>query len=168
MITYSKIGHKGYLGNQLFKVASIIGLATRHQHQFVFPRWHYSVYFKNKLPVSVNFETQSLLEQQFSHHHWDIGEGNYDIKGCLQSEKYFDLKRTKFHFQFEHNLVQKIEKEFDFLFEKKTILISVRRGDFVNNPHYFQLVGIPAQSEHPIPVQTEQVIPAQSEHPIPV
>jgi hypothetical protein len=27
---------------------------------------------------------------------------------------------------------------------------------------------IPEQTEHPIPVQTEQVIPEQSEHPIPV
>jgi len=29
-------------------------------------------------------------------------------------------------------------------------------------------VDIPEQTEHPIPVQTGQVIPEQSEHPIPV
>lgn len=36
------------------------------------------------------------------------------------------------------------------------------------NIHPGDFVDIPEQSEHPIPVQTEQVIPEQSEHPIPV
>jgi hypothetical protein len=30
------------------------------------------------------------------------------------------------------------------------------------------MMDIPEQTEHPIPVQTGQVIPKQSEHPIPV
>lgn len=36
MITFSKLEKKGHLGNQLFQIASTIGVAVDNQHDFVF------------------------------------------------------------------------------------------------------------------------------------
>ncbi|MBF4517579.1 alpha-1,2-fucosyltransferase [Flavobacterium sp. ANB] len=139
MITFSKLGAKGNLGNQLFQIASVVGIAEKHKHGYFFPNWNYSKCFKNQLPVSYIDETFKIVkEKKFSHYEWDLETENYDLDGWLQSEKYFNIERTKALFQFEdfsHDLYEK----YHFLFSKKTILISVRRGDFVNNPYYFQL-----------------------------
>jgi hypothetical protein len=139
MITYSKLGTRGNLGNQLFQIASVIGMAEKYKHGYFFPNWNYSKCFKNQLPVSYTDETFKIVkEKKYTHYEWDLGTENYDIDGWLQSEKYFNIKKTKEIFQFENFSLDLYEK-YRFLFTKKTILISVRRGDFVNHPFYFQL-----------------------------
>lgn len=141
MITFSKIGKKGNLGNQLFQIASTIGLATKNNRKFSFLLWKYQDYFKNKLPVLsldlIDFE--NLQEQEYQYHHWNLLDKNYDFSGWLQTEKYFDKELTKHYFEFSDSLKEKISKLYDKAFEKPTILISIRRGDFVNHPDYFQL-----------------------------
>jgi hypothetical protein len=39
MITYSNLGKKGDLGNQLFQIASIIGIAEKNHQEYCFPIW---------------------------------------------------------------------------------------------------------------------------------
>jgi hypothetical protein len=39
MITYSNLGKKGDLGNQLFQIASIIGIAENNHQEYCFPIW---------------------------------------------------------------------------------------------------------------------------------
>lgn len=141
MITYSKIGRKGHLGNQLFQIASTIGLGVTYKHEFAFLDWKYQNYFKNKLPVSEhdfsNFLT--IEENEYCYYDWSLGNKNYDISGWLQSEKYFDEALTKHYFEFSENLIDSIRSKYQETFKKRTILISIRRGDFVNHPDYFQL-----------------------------
>jgi Glycosyl transferase family 11 len=140
MITYSNLGKKGNLGNQLFQIASTIGIADKNQQDYCFPFWEYSNYFDfqfNKCLANDNWT--SVRERQFNYHNWDVSNGNFDLNGWLQSERYFSNVNIKniFHFKsdFEKNLLEK----YHYLFSKKTILVTVRRGDFVNNPNYFQL-----------------------------
>ncbi|MET3028152.1 alpha-1,2-fucosyltransferase [Flavobacterium sp. UW10123] len=141
MITFSKIGKKGNLGNQLFQIASTIGIATKNNHEFSFLLWKYQNAFKNKLPLlSLN---QSLFndieEKEYHYHQWTFGSDHYDINGWLQTEKYFDIELTKHYFEFSDSLKEKINKKYSEVFKKRTILISIRRGDFVNHKDYFQL-----------------------------
>ncbi|MBP4137834.1 alpha-1,2-fucosyltransferase [Flavobacterium geliluteum] len=139
MITFSKLGKKGNLGNQLFQIASTIGFAEKFGHEYFFPDWNYSKYFKNWPPAFYKDESFEIVnEKEFNYYEWNLKKGNYDIDGWLQSEKYFNVEKTKKLFQFE-SFSQDLYAKYSFLFSKKTILVSVRRGDFVRHPHYYQL-----------------------------
>jgi hypothetical protein len=140
MLTFLKLGHKGNLGNQLFQIASTIGLATQYGHAFCFPKWEYGKYFDFDFKeIEENKQWIPLNEAQFNYYEWNLPKGDYTLNGWLQSEKYFqniDVKSIfKFKTDFEANLINQ-NKE---LFSKPTLLISVRRGDFVDNKDYFQL-----------------------------
>lgn len=141
MITYSRLGLRGNLGNQFFQIASTIGIAKKYGQDYFFPNWKYGDYFGFQLPASVMDESfQYLRETAFNYHQWNISrEKNYDIDGWLQSEKYFDIQKTKEVFKFRDDFVAQVLTRHASVFQKKTILVSVRRGDFVNNPGYFQL-----------------------------
>jgi hypothetical protein len=140
MLTFSKLGEKGQLGNQMFQIASTIGLAHLNNHEYCFPKWKYSKYFQNDLPENTKTINYSKLnEQAFHYHQWEIEKGNYDLDGWLQSEKYFDVKETKKIFQFDSNLLASLADEYAHMLKKKTILIAIRRGDFVNHPFYHQV-----------------------------
>lgn len=130
MLTFSKLGKKGNLGNQLFQIASVIGLANKYGHNYAFPA-DYPYFDLSKTKVVTN---KIVKEQHYHFHEWDIPKdtGIYDIDGWLQSYKYW----------------QDCEKEIRELFTfppladptpKTAIGISARRGDFVGNPNYHQL-----------------------------
>lgn len=146
-MTYSNLGHprRGRLGNQLFQIASTIGLAAQYGHDVVFPPWKYSEYFQNPWPSSVDIiqEWQAVPE---AHFHYDDrgfmpGRGNYDIDGWRQSLRYWesDEELVRKRFTFEKSFLEKIRKRFKKALNRPAIAISVRRGDFVDNPNYAQL-----------------------------
>lgn len=143
MLTFSKVGKKGNLGNQLFQIASTIGLAVKHGHDFAFLPWQYQSYFKYPLPLISELPQDSIpvQEKDFHVHDWEFPDHNqtYDLLGWLQSEKYFDSAKTRHYFEFTDAIKQKITDRYERAFQKPTILISIRRGDFVNHPDYLQL-----------------------------
>ncbi len=140
MITYSSLGTAGNLGNQMFQIASVIGLAKKHGHDYFFPQWNYAEVFNGTFPVGQRDSSFKLLkETRFDYHQWPIGDGNYDISGWLQTEKYFDVDFTKKLFSFNDALVSQTLDKARHLFGKPTVLISVRRGDFIRNPGAYQL-----------------------------
>jgi len=139
MITFSRLGKQGNLGNQLFQIASTIGIAQKYGHTYFFPIWNYSIYFKKELPVSYETDNFKLIkEKTYNFYEWNLDQDNYDLSGWIQSEKYFDIEKTKEIFEFS-DFYQDLYVKYQFLFSNNPILISVRRGDFVNHPYYFQL-----------------------------
>jgi len=140
MITFSRLGKKGNLGNQMFQIASTVGIALKNDQEFSFPKWEYSEYFITKLPLIQKFENfESVKEKSYKYNDLKLEEGNYDLDGWLQSEKYFDERIIKGLFLFEEKFINGLLNNYKFLFNKKTIIISIRRGDFINHPYYFQL-----------------------------
>jgi hypothetical protein len=140
MLTFKSLGKRGNLGNQLFQIASTVGLAQIFGKEFAFPIWEYSRYFKFESPIlNPSIQLKKIIDDKFFFHEWEIEEGNYDINGDLQSEKYFDIQKTKEIFAFKEEFTNPLFEHYNYLFDKKTIFISVRRGDFVNHPHYYQL-----------------------------
>ena len=142
MITYSNLGkiYRGNLGNQMFQIALTIGIAEKYGHDYFFPEWHYAKYFENQLPISEKDDSFKIIkEEKYNYYERNLGISNYDLDGWLQTEKYFEHSRIKEIFKFKNRLVEELIQKKQLLFSKKTILISVRRGDFVNNPSFFQL-----------------------------
>lgn len=140
MLTFSKLSKKGNLGNQLFHIASTIGLASKHRQTYSFPEWEYAKYFDFNFPLKPDdVDFQYKKEKYFHFYEWDLNNGNFDIEGWLQSEKYFDIALTKKAFAFKKDFLSTIRNKFNYLFDKKTILITVRRGDFIHHPFYYQL-----------------------------
>ncbi|MDL2143366.1 alpha-1,2-fucosyltransferase [Flavobacterium tructae] len=139
MITFSKLEKKGHLGNQLFQIASTMGIAVKSNTQFCYPKWSYNDFFIRSLPLLQKSEWISFNEKQFHYNSIEFDPQNYDLEGWFQSEKYFDIDLTKSYFQFENVFLQNLREKYQEAFRKKTILISIRRGDFVDHPDYFQL-----------------------------
>lgn len=140
MITFSRLGKKGNIGNQLFQIASVIGIAKANKQDFAFPKWKYSEYFENELPIVSENDFIHFQEQQYHFEPVLLDDKNYDLEGWFQSEKYFKyLNDIKHYFKFKEELVVDLKRKYELLFTKKTILISIRRGDFVDHKDYFQL-----------------------------
>ncbi len=141
MITYTNLGKRGNLGNQLFQIAATIGIANKNHQDYCFPKWKYSIYFEKELPICNpdKKQYQTFKEKQFEYQNIVLNRGEYNLIGWFQSEKYFDIKQVKDQFRFKKYLVHSITNKYGFLLNSKHILISIRRGDFVNHPYYFQL-----------------------------
>jgi hypothetical protein len=152
MITYSKLGSKGRgnLGNQFFQIASTVGMALQRGHNYSFPAWSYSQYFKGGLPTGGSFEAWPLEEKGFHFQeeriaggeNWNDFEGdNYDVDGWRQTEKYWKSheQHVRDLFQWEPKFLKSTRDKWKRALAKPTIAISVRRGDFVDNPNYAQV-----------------------------
>jgi len=141
MVTFNALGRYGRLGNQMFQIASVIGIAEANGYQYSFPDWvNYDAlerfgtqedisigkYFKNPLPKQSE-EHKSLPEY---HINWGWQglkhPDGYSYSGHMQSSKYFehcaDLIRHYFTLNDEHQ-------------EVAYTAIHIRLGDYGSNYH---------------------------------
>lgn len=130
-IGFSKLGHHGRLANQLFQVVSTSGIAEKNDGIAVFPDWPYEQYFEQAINHKGAFGP-IVKEDHFNYYEWDI-QGNADLLGYMQSEKYFG----KFSLTFKSEFLQEQKSKFN-IWDKATICIHVRRGDYVGNKNYWQ------------------------------
>ena len=147
MITFSKLGDYGRLGNSLFQVAATIGLANRNNSDYGIKKWQYSYLFDYDFNEYDLFSEpdHTYNEPQFIYDPTDF-EGwedrfrnnTVDLLGYFQNEKYFPSNiREIFKIKQEH--IDRVKEKYTKLFSKPTIAIGVRRGDYVGNPGYYQL-----------------------------
>jgi hypothetical protein len=133
IISFSRLGKHGRLGNQLFQIASTMGLAEKHGARAVFPKWAYERFFETYIPHG-QMQTRQVNEKFHHHHEWEIYQSS-DLLGYMQSEKYFGSTKLRLRESFVRESKAKMPK----LFEKKVICIQIRRGDYVGNEAYHQL-----------------------------
>lgn len=141
VITSLKLNDKGRLGNQMFQIASIIGLSEKYNYQACFPKWKYADFFETKVKHldTDNKEFITIKEKEYNYHDWKLTNNHINIEGWLQSEFYFNKKTICKVFQFKESLLRDLKQKHLHFFSRKTILIGVRRGDFINHPHYYQV-----------------------------
>jgi len=142
MITFSKLGQYGRLGNQMFQIAGTIGLAVAHGFYFGFPRWinydhrerfqsaedcDVQKYFMNELPA---MEQADYFPKQipWGYHQVKVRDWQ-DIHGHMQCEKYFLHCRELIQIYFEMYPLGK------FTPGKNSIALHVRLGDYDDNYH---------------------------------
>lgn len=146
MITFNQIGNHGRLGNQIFQLASTIGIARKVGHEPKFPK-------DFDVPQVFNLKEDLLMERsqmcqfpQVSERWFHFDDKLFsvadqvDITGYLQTEKYFkhveDEIRELLTFQ------DVVQKQADRLFpnvDTETVSIHVRRGDYVDKQAYHPL-----------------------------
>lgn len=136
-LSYNDLGNNGRLGNQLFQIASTLGIAAKNKKLSLFPTsWKYidifsvpSVYFFDKIIEDIYSESGFQFEDI-------ILETNksYNLKGYLQSYKYFQNIETDIRnfFTFRKELV--IKSEF--------CSVHIRRGDYLNLADYHTNLGL--------------------------
>lgn len=135
MITFSKLGKYGRLGNQLFQVAAVLGYAHKYNTSYFLPKWEYAKYFKH------NFNTQNRRvhniwrEPDFTYSPIPA-KSNLDLEGYFQSEKYFEGVDIKKYFEPREDFETVIEDRYGDLFTKETCSVHVRRGDYLNLKDY--------------------------------
>lgn len=139
----SNLGSNGRLGNQLFQYASLIGLATKFNAELKLPAWSYAQYFKGDFPQGeIEGPCREVKETVFNYiPDWPAIRDNeaVDINGYLQSEKYWEHCKPAIAkaLAFKDEFIQQLKCKFTI--QPNAIAISIRRGDYVNNPNYAQL-----------------------------
>ena len=153
MITFSRLGRYGNLGNSMFQLAATVGIAAKKGYEVKVPK--HPTYFDtnyncNNVSVFDGFDINvSILSDKdflqikhaynetLFHYNENIFniEDNTDICGYFQSEKYFahaekDIKEL-FNFKTVHiEEADNLFKQYNILPEETTS-IHVRRGDYV-------------------------------------
>lgn len=134
MITRTNLNDEritGRLGNQLWSIASTIGIANKHKVPYYFPDWHFQRYFDHPLPYERHLETSKLRTYtETTPYYEDINlDLNYDwdLKGYFQSYKYFDNCKDEIKYYFYSHL-------YDWKEEVKynTCAVHIRRGDYIS------------------------------------
>ena len=136
-VTYSALGQNGRLGNQLFQIAATISYSIKYGKEAIFPYWDYNEYLNEPLDVGFGNVNSKYFEPNF--HHTDIPfiEGNVDLNGYFQSEKYFVNHSSLIkHSIFNPSVLysQMVSRKYMELNDsgERTLAIHVRRGDYLN------------------------------------
>jgi Glycosyl transferase family 11/N-terminal domain of galactosyltransferase len=144
---------KGRLGNQLFQLASAMGIAYKKGLKFCLKeQWAYAKYFiLSDVPMEDMSVCNGITEKHF-HYASDaffelfpIGISsttNYSLSGYFQSEKYWKQIEhpIRLLFQFKEDFVGQCRTKLPSgIFNKPTIGVCIRRGDYVGHKHYYQI-----------------------------
>lgn len=143
MIVYSDFS-KGRLGNQLFFVASTIGIAYKNHTNFGFSTQmgfgndNYQSLFKKNLPIVHSVPENKFYQNGFNYQ--DIQINNVELFGYYQSEKFFKHCEDIILEQFEFN--QKFIEICSKLYPSVTNSLSlhVRRGDYLSQPNHHPIL----------------------------
>jgi len=138
MIVYNHLGKAGRTGNQLFQIASTLGIADKCGQKAVFNKWDYAKYFnfeQEETIGAVNYWTfREGDENYFRPETFDLKE-NWQLEGYFQSEKYFEHIREKVQrcFTFNELLSDRIKKKYQLALKLEPVSLHVRAGDFKHN-----------------------------------
>jgi hypothetical protein len=107
MITFSRLGRYGQIGNQMFQIAGTMGIATRQNERYAFPEWHnydgvdkgnmsaedshIEPWFTMPLPRITPTEASRCrhVSVPWGYHPRFRAPSNADLLGHMQSEKWF-------------------------------------------------------------------------------
>jgi hypothetical protein len=140
--TYNRLGLDGRLGNTCFQIAATVTYALDNNKFFGF-NWSYSDSFQSFPKINSGNIFNIYKEPNFHYNKIPFIEGNVELQGFFQSEKYFEKHSEviKSLFTFNKDIKEKCYKILEPLIKQnqKIVSIHMRFGDYVNNPFYAQL-----------------------------
>ncbi len=155
MITFSKLGNHGRLGNQMFQYALLKSISLRNNYVFAIPKQNHQLIecFDIKCKVydlenekiinglsklNVVSESSFLFDSKIL----DIKD-NCDIIGNFQTEKYFSMYRKEIlnDFSFKQDIKEKCLSMLEKMKKdnKQLVSLHIRRGDYVNLQNFHPL-----------------------------
>jgi hypothetical protein len=170
MVSFTQIGNLGRLGNQMFQMASTIGIGTKLGYQFRFPSESFNgnadaspdSYEGCKLMDCFEIGEDLLLpldeirrnvsylyrESDFTYNQQtgSLPDG-CDLYGYFQTEKYFShcrdliLNQFKFRDQYSDKASSYVENIRESKNGANVISLHVRRGDYVHYPQHHPTCG---------------------------
>ncbi len=135
----------GRLGNQLFQVAAVVGTGLKHGYVPFINDWGYSKYFNTKIPNLNLVPTHVYHDPYFHYTDIEVPEGygfTLNLQGYFQSKKYWahcedEIKRL---FLPAAGVIRKLSDKYPSLLEGTTCSIHIRRGDYVGNDYYADIL----------------------------
>jgi hypothetical protein len=147
MISFSKLGNYGRLGNQLFQYAFLRATAERLNTRYYCPKWDGdNIFYLNDDDMRVQqlIETQHFFdanpEAGFTEKAMQIQDFT-EIQGFFQSEKYYPNKQqVRDWYTFKSDLVEAVQAKYQDILAKDYISISLRLdSDYGSTREYFPL-----------------------------
>jgi hypothetical protein len=144
MLTFYNLGNSGRFGNQLFQIASTIGVAIKNNHNYIFPTWEYSSYFHDSIPQTPSKYINPTININVDQCHYkDIDFKSIEplrnkqlitLSGYLQTEKYFNKYRDLILDYFTPNILidKYILKKYNEILKLPLCSIHVRRTDYLD------------------------------------
>ena len=126
------------LGNQMFLIASTIGIAIDNNADYGFPTWKNNQYFKNTLPFIAPGAGEIVKEKSWDYNPVKLPNKPFIfLDGYFQSYKYFENAEVKVRqaFVFKEQYVEEVNKILTQTDSGTTCSIHVRRGDYLNYPN---------------------------------
>lgn len=144
-ITSTCIGNKGRLGNQLFQLAAVMGIAEENDFEPVLSKAVFNTQLGQIMDLSklnTNHHTHPssrIIVNERKHSVYSKtplvkNEYIYDIDGYYQSYLYFKDIEDKIHdtFKIKQELVDRIVNRYPSCKFKNSIGIHIRRGDYIS------------------------------------
>jgi hypothetical protein len=147
MISFSKLGNYGRLGNQLFQYAFLRLTARRLSTQFFCPKWDGDDIFnlqdeaeRASAPVGILHHFDPHPQAGFTPDALSIGD-HTEIQGFFQSEKYYpDKQLVRDWYTFRNEIVTEVEQLYGEILKQDCVSFSLRIDiDYGNTREYFPL-----------------------------
>lgn len=148
MIGFNELGNKGWLGNQMFQYASLLGIARKNGYEFCIPpndntRVHdyglLDIFEMGscKETAYVNFDTVQVTSFNFDKNFYENCPDNVNINGFFQTEKYFCEFRDEILKNFSFK--KKYENPFK---DEDYIALHIRRKDYIYYQNHHPVLDI--------------------------
>lgn len=138
MISFSRLGGMGRIGNSLFQISCVVGFARKHGMDYVLPKWKHADAFKNKINQSDSVPPFPIYKEPNFHYNEIPNYKDVDLVGYFQGEKYFKHCENEIRELFEPSdaIKKRIKKEYGKILEGNTCAIHIRRGDYLQLGKY--------------------------------
>lgn len=156
MITFSKLGQHGQLGNQMFQYAMLLGVSEKKGYDISIPKKYHGRKRRDLVELQPFRITAHTLnpkvprfknryeEQRFNFNPEVFDQPDWtDYNGYYQSERYFLHCNARIREEFRFcSKIESYAKDYVFNLreESNVVAIHVRRGDYLKHPNWFQIL----------------------------
>lgn len=151
-VTFSSLGSMGELGNQMFQIAAVVGYSKKTGKKPIIPHWVCKFssreygngkIFKGPFDQSLDDLKLAALTSRFSYDELKYrellpAEGNVDLRGYFQSEKYFEnaADEVKSMFQFSDVIREFTERNFKHIINMQDkVCLHIRTAKRASNDY---------------------------------